>query len=231
MVRTLLLVCLAAVLVLAYALYADEIRIPDRWNPWAPLRIEEPFNWLTRYKLARLSKDPALCRAVLAQAEMRYRELPDRETGEGCGLHNAVRVEATSTRIGEPFMLSCRSAVPVALWEYHVLQPGARAHFGQKVARLEHLGSYSCRNVYGREGARRSRHATADALDIAGFVLENGRRISVARDWSGNGAESQFLREIHKGACRVFDGVLGPQYNDAHRDHLHLDKGSFRICR
>ena len=87
MVRTLLLVCLAAVLVLAYALCADEIRIPDRWNPWAPLRIEEPFNWLTRYKLARLSKDPALCRAVLAQAEMRYRELPDRETGEGCGLH------------------------------------------------------------------------------------------------------------------------------------------------
>jgi hypothetical protein len=231
MVRTLLMVCLAAVLVLAYALYADEIRIPDRWNPWAPLRIEEPFNWLTHYKLARLSKDPALCRAVLAQAEMRYRELPDRETGEGCGLHNAVRVEATSARISEPFMLSCRSAVAVALWEYHVLQPGARAHFGQKVARLEHLGSYSCRNVYGREGARRSRHATADALDIAGFVLENGRRISVARDWSGNGAESQFLREIHKGACRVFDGVLGPQYNDAHRDHLHLDKGSFRICR
>jgi hypothetical protein len=189
------------------------------------------LNWLTRPKLARLSKDAALCRFVLAQAEMRYRELPDRDTGEGCGFRNAVRVEATSTRIGEPFALSCRSAVSLALWEYHIVQPAARAHFGQEIARLEHLGSYSCRNVYGRDDARRSRHATADALDVAGFVLANGRRIRVERDWAGDGAASRFLREVHDGACRVFDGVLGPGYNDAHRDHLHLDKGAFRICR
>jgi hypothetical protein len=162
---------------------------------------------------------------------MRYRQLPDRDIGAACGLRNAVRVEATSARIGEPFALTCRSAVPLALWEYHFVQPGALTHFGRKVAGLEHLGSYSCRNVYGREDARRSRHATADALDVSGFVLDNGRRVRVARDWAGTGAEARFLREVHKGACKVFDGVLGPDYNEAHRDHLHLDTGSYRICR
>jgi hypothetical protein len=25
--------------------------------------------------------------------------------------------------------------------------------------------------------------------------------------------------------------VLGPEYNAAHRDHFHLDRGSFRFCR
>lgn len=39
------------------------------------------------------------------------------------------------------------------------------------------------------------------------------------------------LREVHRGACRVFDGVLGPAYNEAHRDHLHLDRGGPRVSR
>ena len=111
------------------------------------------------------------------------------------------------------------------------MQPAAVRHFGSPVNRLEHFGSYACRNVNGREGGRRSQHATADALDVAGFVLSNGRRILVRTDWNGDAQEVSFLREIHAGACRLFDTVLGPEYNAAHHDHLHLDRGSFRICR
>jgi hypothetical protein len=37
------------------------------------------------------------------------------------------------------------------------------------------------------------------------------------------GAEAQFLRRLHKGACDVFGTVLGPEANAAHRDHFHLD--------
>jgi hypothetical protein len=71
----------------------------------------------------------------------------------------------------------------------------------------------------------------ANALDIAGFVLIDGRRVSVARDWPGDADEARFLRAVHQGACRFFNGVLGPDYNLAHADHLHLDRGPYRICR
>jgi hypothetical protein len=76
-----------------------------------------------------------------------------------------------------------------------------------------------------------SRHATADALDVAGFVLSNGRRIAVKRDWRSEDADGLFLRDVHAGACRLFDGVLGPDYNEAHRDHFHLERGGYRVCR
>jgi hypothetical protein len=99
------------------------------------------------------------------------------------------------------------------------------------VSAIEHFGSYSCRNVYGRPEATRSRHATAEAWDVAGFVLVDGRRIRVARDWQSTKAEAAFLRESRDGACRFFDGVLSPDYNAAHHDHLHLDRGPYRMCR
>lgn len=35
--------------------------------------------------------------------------------------------------------------------------------------------------------------------------------------------EALFLRAIHKGACTPFGTVLGPEANDPHRDHFHLD--------
>src|SRR5262249_47288469 len=35
--------------------------------------------------------------------------------------------------------------------------------------------------------------------------------------------EATFLRRLHQGACSVFGTVLGPEANDAHRDHFHFD--------
>ena len=37
-----------------------------------------------------------------------------------------------------------------------------------------------------------------------------------------------FLRAIHAGACGPFSTVLGPEANEAHRDHLHLDLATRR---
>jgi len=214
-----------------YGVYSGRISVPDRWNPWATLRIDEPLHGLTRWKLARLSKERGVCLAVLSDADITFEPVADQETGPGCGFENAVRVTRTSVGVGEAFTLSCRSAVALALWEQHIVQPAARARFGKDVARLEHFGSYSCRSIYGREGAPLSRHATADAIDIAGFVLESGRRIRVEREWGSDDADGLFLREVRDGACRVFDGVLGPDYNAAHRNHFHLDRGTWRVCR
>ncbi|WP_375292508.1 extensin family protein, partial [Sphingomonas melonis] len=81
-----------------------------------------------------------------------------------------------------------------------------------------------------------SEHATADAVDIAGFRLADGRRITVVGDWTGSGDKAAFLREVRDGACRLFATTLSPDYNAAHRDHLHLDQADrgamgWRACR
>jgi len=225
------LLLLSVVTWVAHGIYSGRIVIPDEWNPWAPLKLDEPLNWLTRYKLSRLSRDPALCLAVLDRAKMRYEPAPDHDGPDGCGYANAVRVSATSVRVGEPFTLTCRSAVSLAMWERHIVAPAAQKHFERPVVRFQHFGTYACRNIYGRKDAPLSRHATADAIDIAAFVLADGRQVRVERDWGSDDADGRFLRDVHDGACRVFDSVLGPEYNEAHRNHFHLDRGGFRICR
>jgi hypothetical protein len=207
------------------------VDLPPQWSPWEPLDVAATPNLLTRYKLSRLSADGELCRRVLAQTRIDFEPLSDRVTAQDCGFHNAVLVRSTPSAVGEDFSLTCRAAVSLALWERHSLQPAARRYFGQEVARFEHFGSYSCRNVYGRPDATRSRHATAEAWDVAGFVLADGRRIRVANDWESTEASAAFLREVRDGACEFFDGVLSPDYNAAHRDHLHLDRGPYRVCR
>lgn len=206
--------------------------LPDRHNPWAPLAYDEPPGWLTGHKLARLAAKPEACAAFMATTPWQVEPVPDRDTGAGCGFHDAVRVQRTAVQVGDAFTLSCPAAASLALWEHHVMQPEAEVLFGARVRRIEHYGSYACRNVYGRDAGSRSQHATANAFDIAGFVLQDGRRVTVARDWSGSDdPPSRFLRAVHRGACGLFDGVLGPDYNRAHADHFHFDRGPYRICR
>ena len=221
----------ATALALALAFQRGWLWVPPEWSPWAAVDLESPPSVLTRYKLSRLSADRDRCEQVLADADMVYRWLPDTETGRACGVFDAVTIDRTTIEVGEPFSLTCRAAVSLALWETHVLHPAAQAHFGVPVDRIEHFGSYSCRNVYGRPNATRSRHATAEAFDVAGFVLADGRRIRVLGDWGDESPEAEFLRDVRDGACRFFDGVLSPDYNDAHRDHFHFDRGPYRICR
>lgn len=222
---------LVVVVTAAVLTHGRQWQLPDRYNPWALLNVTEAPGWLTRYKLERLDASPALCLSVLEQTTVQFKPVADRATGSDCGFDNAVRIERTSMEVSSPFTLSCPAAVSLALWERHALQPTAQTMLGSSVRRMDHYGSYACRNVYGREGGQRSQHATANALDVAGFVLEDGRRISVAAHWGGDDERAAFLRSIHNQACGFFDSVFGPEYNAAHADHLHLDRGPYRLCR
>jgi len=71
-------------------------------------------------------------------------------------------------------------------------------------------------------------------LDVASVTLADGRTVSVAADWDGQGpggeAAEGFLHRLRDGACRVFSTVLTPDYNDAHKDHLHLDGAPRSLC-
>lgn len=233
---SLFVVLMAAV----YAVYSGLIPVKDRFNPWAALDVTAPPNFLTDFKLWRASGDRALCLAALKTSGAQFDVLPDRVTGPGCGFENAVLLRKANVQLGAALSLSCPMALSLTMWERHTLQPAAQNHFGQRVVALEQMGSYACRNInQGKTSTsgQRSRHATANALDIAGLTLANGKRISVLQQWPGthpllaNSSEARLLTDVHAGACRFFDGVLGPDYNAVHRDHFHLETGGFGMCR
>jgi hypothetical protein len=213
-------------------IWSDVVAIPNRFNPFTPLRIADDVSWLTRLKLSRLERDGAQCRAVLAGSSVSYRSVPDRPMEQGCGLSDAVQVSRSSVALSREFTATCSLTVAWALFETHVLRPAARQHFGQDVVQVTHFGTYACRNINHRAGGRRSEHATANAIDVAGFVLANGQQITVKNDWAGGNAyRSAFLRTLRNGACDFFDVVLSPDYNEVHHDHFHFDMGSYRTCR
>ena len=208
--------------------------------PWTPLDLGQPIGLFTGVKLNALTRDFAACRATLDRAGIRYTALPPRE-GEGvCGYADGVRFTGGGSRriAFRPAGLgvACPVAAALAGWEWQVLQPAAERHLGTRVASIDHFGSYSCRRLYGRDAGNWSEHSTADAIDIAGFVLADGRRVTVVRDWREEGAKAAFLREVRDGACRLFATTMSPDYNAAHRDHLHLDQADrgamgWRACR
>lgn len=207
-----------------------QVVIPYRVDPFATLDLNREADWLAGWRLARLKRDPALCRSALAQAGIDHRAVPNRAAGENCGLADAVDLGPSAARLSSRTPMECGLAATWILFEREVLAPAARRHFGQPFARATHLGSYSCRRIAG-SATRWSEHARAKAIDISDFVLADGRRVSLTRDWSGKGPEAAFLREVRNGACGYFSTVLGPDYNAAHYDHFHFDTGPYSVCR
>jgi hypothetical protein len=207
--------------------------------PWTELDLTRPMGMFTGRKLAALRDEPGRCPALLNAAGVTHRGLAPRQDGPNCAFSEAVRLEPRGSRsiaIQPEAAMSCPVAAALALWEWHVVQPAAQRHLGQRVAAIDHLGTYSCRRVNNRPEGDWSEHATANAIDVAAFRLEDGRRVSVMHDWTGGNAEAAFLREVRDGACRIFATVLSPEYNDAHRDHLHFDQAArgargWRGCR
>jgi hypothetical protein len=167
------------------------------------------------------------CLAELNQAGAQFTPVVDNYFGNGCSTVGTVQLAALSgdsgrLSLGNIGPVQCGVGSALAAWARFGVDRAARQLLGSPLQRIETFGSYSCRNVAGSQ--RRSAHATAGAIDISAFVLADGRRITVAADWhGGSAAEKEFLRTVQRSACRRFDTVLGPEYNAAHHDHLHLE--------
>jgi hypothetical protein len=224
----------AGALVLAGSRWLAEHR---EHNPWARLRLGDPIGWATSRKLARLRDAPGECRAFLSRSAVGYAALP--ATGEGA-CRRADRLilapDAASGRVLRPAgaQASCAVGAGLALWLRHGVQPAARRYLGARVVAIEHLGTANCRRIGGGASGSWSEHATGNAIDVAGFVLADGHRVSVLRDWPGTDAKARFLRAARDLGCHAFATTLSPDYNAAHRDHLHLDqarRGIFSVCR
>ncbi|MCR5874333.1 extensin family protein [Phenylobacterium sp. J426] len=213
-------------------LIAVDAFAPPQDLPWKPLRLDQPVGMATAIKFGRAAGDPAQCRKVLADGGVSFVEEPDRDFGD-CATENTVRIRdgaAVALAPAAP-VVTCPVALGYAFWSRHVVQPAAEAELGEPISRIEHYGSYACRNIYGRAEGRRSEHATANALDVAAFRTASGRRVSVVGDFRDEGSNGRFLRRVRDGGCDWFRAVLSPDYNAAHRDHFHLDFGRYSLCR
>lgn len=242
-----------------------------------------------------------------------------------CGMPGPVKLRALgdlqSVRVKPAATLNCKTVLGIHKWLEEKVQPTAKRILKSPVVRIRNVSSYSCRNRNNAKSGRLSEHALGNALDIASFVLADGRTISVLSDWgtverdlvgaataqptavkpirtrvasrtpvvpqevsfdarvplpvfkgpvrrgvrlnraSNTGdlpawtalgasdvdqdttepdrpvpvpAKARFLKQIHADACGIFGTVLGPEANDAHRDHFHLDMAERRYksyCR
>lgn len=193
------------------------------------------YSSLTDHRqFASLAHNLNACHAALAGAGVSFVEQPAVRDG-ACGYGEALKMQDPLVRWrpnpGAPsdLPMTCALAAKLHMWERHVVIPAAEKHLGSPVTQIRLLGTFQCRNVAGTEHL--SEHSFAKAADIAGFVLADGRQISVLGDFRDKGAKGAFLREIHDRACDVFDVTLGPDYNADHANHFHVDVGGDYACR
>ncbi|MBI1187392.1 MAG: hypothetical protein GC206_08710 [Alphaproteobacteria bacterium] len=219
------------VLIAAIAVIAGVMTLPPQDRPFARLNLEDPVGAFTAARLARLRSDSDACMGLISLSRLEVAPTPDISERGFCRLDGAVTLARSAHPYSQTPRMSCALAAALYVWEREVVAEAARAHLGgAAVSRIETLGAYSCRRIYGRAEGRVSFHATGDAIDIAGFRLSDGRLVSVRTDWGSKSAEGQFLRAVRDGGCRVFRAVLSPEYNAAHADHFHLDVGDYAIC-
>ncbi len=180
------------------------------------------------------SRDAATlqCHIDLAREEIGFRALDDRRFDGGCSAIGAVQLldmGVPTTNLGA---MTCPVARQYARWVRESVQPAASQWLRSEVRRVETFGTYACRSVNSRPGARLSEHGYANAVDVSAFVLADGRRITVQTGWNGDDARVRsFLRAIHQGGCRRFSIGLGPDADAYHYNHLHFDMGRGPYCR
>lgn len=195
---------------------------PQRPRNSPPITLDQPPSRATQQ-----------CFADLQREAVRYSALPDRDYGGGCLLVGTVQLVDFGVPTTNLKATACPLARTFVAWVRNGVVPAGREILGSEVRRVESMGTYACRGVVGgRSTNRLSEHATGNAVDVAAFVLADGRRISIERDWrSADPAVQEFLQTVRRSACRRFGTVLSPDYNAAHYNHLHLDLGRGGLCR
>ena len=204
--------------------------IPPQDSPFAELDLAHPVGMATGFKLDMLEHDLNQCFALLELGGVAYTPLELESDTAACDVDRALTLDQSLVPYSATLSMTCPLSAAVHVWERHVVLPAAEAILGSPVEQVLTYGSYNCRRVNGSASGRWSEHASANAIDISGFELADGRRITVLDDFGEDTPEGEFLEEVREGACDVFSTTLGPDYNAAHADHFHLDMGVFSIC-
>lgn len=147
-----------------------------------------------------------------------------------CGEQSPLEVTAVLSRgrlvpLSSPVTTNCAMASALPAWVAQV-DGYAQAMLESPLAQINTGPGYMCRKRNNGETGLVSEHGFANALDVNGFTLQDGRVLAVKTGWlPGNAAEGRLLRLAHDAACGSFTTVLGPEANADHEDHIHLDLG------
>lgn len=163
------------------------------------------------------------CMASLKEKSVRFAGLPNKSFDGGCRTIDTIKLMDFGTATTNLGAMTCPLAANFTDWARYAVRPAAKQYLGAEVVRIETMGTFNCRNIYGGRSGKLSEHAFANAVDVSAFVLRDGRRVSVLTGWNGSSEERAFLRRLHQSACKRFGTVLGPDYNSAHANHFHFD--------
>ena len=214
--------------------------IPGQHLPWKALDASRPLGSATKSQLLRLSLSPSKTCMTLARDISNFQSIPADpkaapQSGLGkdiCGWDVARVVYGQNKTLLSPgeANMQCPLSVATYLW-IREIDNIAKERYGEGLAKIHHLGSYSCRKQNGNGSNRWSEHAFANAWDVSGFELTDGHLVTVLAHWDMVDRDAAFLRDIRQAACKLFRVTLSPDYNAAHRDHFHVDMGPSAACR
>ncbi len=202
---------------------------PDRYDITASLDLLDKPTFVTLIKIDRASDEA--CFNALDRAGVFYTRLPDQPLGDRCYFKGVATLDHSLAAWGGRVLLTCPMLARLMLWERHVLIPAADSHFGAAVTRIDHFGTYACRNVNNQAAGPRSEHAVANAIDISAVEIASVGPVRVLGDFGDDGAKGAFLEELFNGGCFLFRTSLGPDYNALHKNHFHFDNGAFETCQ
>ena len=180
--------------------------------------------------------EPSACRLRLTEDVAIVRSLPP-ITGPGeCSAPDVVSLEAVVLKDGKrvtimPHVtLRCEMAEGVIHWMRDDIAP-AIGELGGAAQELITADSFDCRGRNRVAGGKLSEHGRANALDVRGFTLVNGKAI----DLTDMGVARDFRERVRLSTCSRFTTVLGPGSDGYHEDHVHLDlaarRGGYRMCQ
>jgi hypothetical protein len=199
----------------------DEYTAPRTQPAYAP-RYQPPPSPEDEAEAADDIPDDAILpnRRAPAQQQRTYNPPPRYEPPK-LGPARRMPVTQVKAAVSPPATLACPIVSALDKWVSESVQPAALRWFNQPVVEIKQISSYSCRGMVGGSGV--SEHSYGNALDIAGFILADGRKVLVKTGWNGAPEESGFLHDVQGAACSVFSTVLAPGYNVYHYDHIHVD--------
>ena len=239
-----------AVFMLTGSAWAQSIPIPTKNPNAAEPEVADQRNSTQREDKAEMRIYQAACPAVL-NGSVTANFLPP-VSKDQCGERSPLEVETVAgVKLTGKAILNCRMATALAEWVSDI-NKAAEVMLNAKIVTMISGTAYQCRRRNNTIDGKISEHGFANALDVTGFVLGNGKTISLSEDWPEvtaeqdieeeavgdveTGNEGRFLKTARDNACKHFTTVLGPDSNPLHADHFHLDLGchgkrcTYKIC-
>lgn len=215
----------SAQMVAAQGIILASVQVPASPRPLARSPALEQRVMAKRRKLAKgaICGDRGLQGEVVGHVPSRVR---------GCGINDAVKLRSVSgITLSQQAVIDCPTALALKKWIDDAVKPALKSR--GRVSRLNVAAHYACRTRNNKKGGRISEHGKGRAIDISGFIMEDGSEITVLKGWNAK-STGRALKNIHKKACGPFGTVLGPNADRYHRDHFHFDTARYRsgaYCR